>query len=45
MIEINGNNPVLMKTTQYHQYRGQFLMDLLATFTKRGLTFQYDKNE
>ena len=27
---------VLTKTTQYHQYLGQFLTDLLATFIKGG---------
>ena len=27
---------VLTKTTQYHQYLGQFLTDLLETFTKGG---------
>ena len=27
---------IMTKTTQYHQYLGQFLMDLLATFTKGG---------
>ena len=33
---------VLTKTTQYHQYLSQFLMDLLATFTKWVLHFQND---
>ena len=36
---------VLTKTTQYHQYLGQFLTDLLATFTKGGLIFRDDQNE
>ena len=42
---MNGNNPMfLTKTAQNHQYLGQFLMDLLETFTM-GVNFRDDQNE